>query len=296
MKSGKLIDPRVLARLSNMRLRARTVVEGFIAGLHQSPFRGSSLDFAHHREYVPGDEPRNLDWKIFARTDRYFVKQFQEETNLKAYIFLDSSASMGYASQGISKLQYAIYLASALAYLIIRQKDSVGLALFDERLKDYIPPRSCLSHLSVIFRILENTSASKSTRIKDVLTDFGKHIKRRGLIIVISDFMDDEYNVLESLRYYRYRKHEVIVFHVLDPAELEFPFNDMVNFHDSETGEQMLTYPDIIRDSYKEQMSRFIEHYKLKARESDIDYWQIDTSVPLDFSLGAYLSRRQLIK
>ncbi len=288
------LDPLILTKISNMFLRARFVVEGFIAGLHQSPFRGFSLQFAQHREYAPGDELKHLDWKVYGKTDRYCVKQYQEETNLKAYIILDCSASMGYgSSSNLSKFQYGSYLTASLAYLMLRQQDSVGLVTFDEIIKDYIPPRSNRAHLSMILGKLESLLPSGKTKISAVLKKMEQYIKRRGLIILISDFFDEQEEVLKSLKYFHFKKHEIIVFHLLDDSELEFPFEGLVLFEDIEKGTKVLTYPEVIKKRYEDSINHFVESYKLKCRENGIDYCFIRTSTPLDYALGIYLVKRQ---
>ncbi len=290
------IDPLVVAKLSTMLLRARFVVEGFIAGLHQSPYRGFSLEFAQHREYSPGDETKHVDWKVYGRKDKYFVKQYQEETNLKAYILLDRSASMGYRSQGISKLQYGSYLGASLAFLMLKQQDSVGLATFDEGIKKYIPPCQSKGHLSLILEELENLVPSSRTGINRALQELGQYTKRRGLIILISDLLDEQEEVLKALKYFRFKKHELIVFHLLDHTEMELPFKGALWLEDMENGKRILTHPEIIQEKYKRLVKEFIEAYKLSCLRSDIDYCLIDTKTPLDFALGAYLARRKMLR
>lgn len=290
------IDPLIVAKLSTILLKARFVVEGFIAGLHQSPYKGFSLEFAQHREYSPGDETRHIDWKVYGRKDKYFVKQYQEETNLKGYILLDRSASMGYRSKGITKLQYGSYLAASLAFLMLRQQDSVGLATFDERIKKYIPPRQSKGHLSLILKELENLVPSSQTGINRSLRELGQYTKRRGLIILISDLLDEQEKVLNALKYFRFKKHEVIVFHLLDPAELELPFTNVLWLEDMENKKRVLTHPGIIREKYKNVIKEFVETYKLSCLRSDIDYCLMDTKTPLDFALGAYLARRKMLR
>ncbi|GAI18657.1 unnamed protein product, partial [marine sediment metagenome] len=273
-------------KLSTMLLKARFVVEGFIAGLHQSPYRGFSLEFAQHREYSPGDETRHIDWKVYGRKDKYFVKQYQEETNLKGYILLDRSASMGYKSKEITKLQYGSYLAASLAFLMLKQQDSVGLVTFDERIKKYIPPRQSKGHLSLILEELEKLVPSSQTGINRSLQELGQYTKRRGLIILISDLLDEQEKVLNALKYFRFKKHEVIVFHLLDPAEMELPFTNVLWLEDMENGKRVLTHPQIIREKYKSVVKEFVETYKLSCLRSDIDYCLMDTKTPLDFALG----------
>ena len=296
VSSFSYIDPLVVAKLSTMLLRARFVVEGFIAGLHQSPYKGFSLEFAQHREYSPGDETRHVDWKVYGRKDKYFVKQYQEETNLKGYVLLDRSASMGYKSEGISKLQYGSFLGASLAYLMLRQQDSVGLATFDERIKKYIPPRQSMAHLSLILEELENLVPSSRTGINQSLRELGQYTKRRGLIILISDLLDEQEEVIKALKYFRFKKHEVIVFHLLDQAELEFPFSSVLWLEDMEDGKRVLTHPEIIREKYKRLVKEFTETYKLNCLRSDIDYCLINTRTPLDLALGTYLARRKMLR
>jgi len=279
-----------------MLLRARFVVEGFISGMHQSPFRGHSLEFAQHREYSSGDELKHMDWKVYAKSDRYYVKQYQEETNLRCYLLLDKSASMGYGSAGVSKLRYGSFIAASLSYLMIRQQDSVGLVTFDGRIRTYIPSRQSGAHLSVIMKELENISPSSDTGIGKSLNELGQYTKKRGLIIVISDLFDNEDEVLKAVKYFRFRKHEVIIFHVLDKEELDLPRGDMLLFEDMENGEKLLSRPDIIRKEYGRLMNGFIEKYKLNCRDSDIDYCLVDTSSPLDYTLGLYLAKREKVK
>lgn len=290
------IDPLIVAKLSTMFLKARFVVEGFIAGLHQSPYRGFSLEFAQHREYSPGDETRHIDWKVYGRKDKYFVKQYQEETNLKGYILLDRSASMGYKSKEITKLQYGSYLAASLAFLMLKQQDSVGLVTFDERIKKYIPPRQSKGHLSLILEELEKLVPSSQTGINRSLQELGQYTKRRGLIILISDLLDEQEKVLNALKYFRFKKHEVIVFHLLDPAEMELPFTNVLWLEDMENGKRVLTHPQIIREKYKSVVKEFVETYKLSCLRSDIDYCLMDTKTPLDFALGTYLARRKMLR
>lgn len=223
----KFLDPLVVSKLSNLELRARLVVEGFIAGLHKSPYKGFSVEFAEHRQYMPGDPIKNIDWKVYARRDRIYVKEFEEETNLRVYLLVDSSASMGYSSATrVSKLNYSCSLAAALSYLMLRQQDSVGLLTFTSQIKTYIPPRSSKSHLRVILTELNKLSAGETTNVSKSLELLARRIRRRGLIILFSDLMDNQQAVLTGLKHFRHRKHEVIVFHVLDESEIDFPFDD----------------------------------------------------------------------
>lgn len=288
----RFLQPEVISKLSNLELKARLVVEGFIIGLHRSPYHGFSVEFAEHRQYMAGDPIRNIDWKIFAKSDRYYVKEFEEETNLKAYILLDASASMGYTSSKISKLEYSRYLAASLTYLMLKQRDSVGLLVFDEGIRRYIPPKAARSHLNIILKELDSAEASEKTDVGGAFHELAERIKRRGLIIVISDLFDEPDRLLVGLKHFRHKKHEVIVFHVLDPYEKDFSYSREAKFIDMETGEEILTNPWQVRGSYKERLGNFITDFRRECRESMIDYFPIDTSVSFDKALFAYLGKR----
>lgn len=274
-------------------MKARLVVEGFIAGLHRSPYHGFSVEFAEHRQYMPGDPLRNIDWKVYGKTDRYFVKEFEEETNLKAYLLLDISGSMGYSSNGINKLEYGSYLCAALSYLMLKQRDSVGLVIFDQKIKKYIPPKSTLSHLHNILRELDKLSPSEPTNISSTLHQMAEKIKRRGLIILLSDLFDQPEEIISGLKHFRHKKHEVIVFHILDPKEQSFAFENEAVFKDLETNEEIMTSPWQIRKEYQERLKELLNRYTLECRESMIDYVLLDTSVPFDRALFSYLNKRQ---
>jgi uncharacterized protein (DUF58 family) len=287
------LDPTVIAKLSHISLKARYIVEGTIAGLHKSPYHGFSVEFSEHREYVEGDEIRHIDWKLYGKSDKYYVKQFEEESNLRCYLLLDSSNSMGYSSDGkMTKLEYGSYIAASLAYLMVKQGDAVGLLTFDEDIADFVPPRSKLSHIKVIHDKLENLKPSNKTNISKALSDLAKNIRRRGLIIVISDLFDDPKQVLGSLKHFRYRKHEVVVFQILDKAELEFPFSDFILFEDMESDLKVMADSKAIRDEYLSRIRSFIDEFQDNCRKNRIDYALFDTSVPLDVALATYLLHR----
>jgi uncharacterized protein (DUF58 family) len=287
-------DPLVLAKISTMTLRARHVVEGLLSGLHQSPYRGYSVEFAEHREYVPGDEIRRIDWKAYGRFDRYFVKEYEEETNLRAYVLLDASASMDYGSEGIRKFDYGCYLAVSLAYLMLRQGDDVGLLTFGEQVQRYIPPRSGLKHMQALTSLLEATQPHGETHLDQVLRDVASKIKKRGMIILISDLFDTPDLVVRALQYFRHRRNEVIVFHLLDNNELTFPFERLTVFEDLEDAQhRILADPRAIREAYMQQVQRFIEEYRSACRRERIDYNLFPTTTPLDVALTRYLARRQ---
>lgn len=278
-----------------MDLRARLVVEGFITGLHKSPYHGFSVEFAEHRQYMPGDEIKHVDWKVYGKTDRFYVKQFEEETNLKCYILIDASASMGYASNGVSKLEYASYLAGALTYLMIRQRDAAGLIVFDDRIRKYLPPKSVTTYLYQILKELELTQSSSKTNISLALHQMAERVKRRGLIIVLSDLFDDPHKVISGLRHFRHKKNEVIVFHIMDPLELSFEFKNDAVFKDLETGEELSTQPWHIRQEYQQEVQQFIKNYKKVCRENNVDYVNLSTAEDYDRALFEYLLKRKRI-
>ncbi len=292
----KYLKPEVISRLQPFNLKARLVVEGFITGLHKSPYHGFSVEFAEHRQYMPGDDLKHIDWKIYGRTNRHYVKQYEEETNLKCTLIVDSSASMKYASPGnISKFEYASYLAGALAYLMTKQQDAVGLATYDSEVRTYMPPRSRGSFIQEILRTLDNTTPSNETGTAQALDRLAERISRRGLIIIISDFFDDTASILAALKHFRHKKHEVIAFQVLDPRELDFNFGSDAIFKDLETAEEMTTQPFQIQQAYIETMAAFTEELKRECRTRSIDYMLLNTSEPFDKAMVHYLSRRQRI-
>jgi uncharacterized protein (DUF58 family) len=287
-------DPLVLAKISTMTLRARHVVEGLLSGLHQSPYRGYSVEFAEHREYVPGDEIRRIDWKAYGKFDRYFVKEYEEETNLRAYLLLDASASMDYGSDTIRKFDYGCYLAVSLAYLMLRQGDDVGLITFGAQVQQYIPPRAGLKHMQAVTSVLEATQPDGETHLDEVLREVAGKIKKRGMIIILSDLFDTPDMVMHALKYFRHRRNEVIVFHLLDKNELEFPFERLTVFEDMETpNHRVLAEPRAIREAYLRQVQSFIEEYRRACRRELIDYNLFPTTTPLDVALTRYLAQRQ---
>ena len=290
----QFLDPAVIARLAHLDVRARLVVEGFIAGMHRSPFHGFSVEFAEHRPYMQGDPLKNLDWKVWARSDRYLVKQYTEETNLRCHLLVDLSGSMGFRSEraAMSKLEYAQSLAGALAYLMLHQQDAVGTLLFAEKPLRYIPARAMRSHLDVVLKTLGAAEPQGRTHLGPVLHELAERIKRRGLVILCSDLMDQPNEVLSGLQHFRHRNHEVIVFHILDPDEVEFPYTDTATFVDMETEQRLTTEPWEIAKRYRERLTEWKEFYKRNCRERRIDYVQIDTRTPFDRALLAYLEKR----
>ena len=289
----KYLHPETVAKLDNMALRARLVVEGYIIGQHKSPYHGFSVEFAEHRAYGPGDEIRHIDWKLYCKTDRYYVKQYEEETNLKAYILLDTSRSMKYTSGKVTKLDYGSYLSAALSYLMLNQHDGIGLILFDEKIRKFIPPRSTSSHLNTVLLNLEKPEIGSDTAISMVLHEMAERIKKRGLVILISDLMDDQDSILSGLKHFRHNKQEVILFHILDRKELDFEFNTRTRFKDMESGSQLTTEPWHIKKAYKKRILRLQDKYKKQCREQLIDYVPLFTDQSLDIALNSYLNKRQ---
>ena len=293
------LDPEILSRLSRLDLVARLVVEGYITGLHRSPYHGFSVEFLEHRQYMPGDPLRDIDWKALARTDRLYIKRYEEETNAKIYLLLDVSGSMDFKSAGaMSKFDYGRCLSAALAYLMLRQRDAVGLMLFRDRVETYVPPRSVQSHLHVLLKEMSHASPESDTQMAPAFHDLAERLSRRGLVVVISDLLDDVDEVLAGLRHFRHRGHEVIVFHVLDRRERDLKFKSRTDtrFVDLEDAEQQLnTQPWHIQAQYQKMMDDLVRTYTYRCAEAGIDYALIDTSTPFDVALSRYLvSRKRL--
>lgn len=289
----KYLDPEVVGKLKGMELKARMVVEGFIAGLHKSPYHGFSVEFAEHRQYMPGDNIRDIDWKVYAKSDRYYIKQYEEETNLKAYLLLDCSASMGYSSGETIKLDYSSLLAASLSFMMLKQRDAVGLVTFDDKIRKYIPPRSKSGHMHVLLSELANQTASDKTDIAVALHEMAERISRRGLIVIFSDLLDDPDKIISGLKHFRHKKHEVILFHILDPRERDFAFPTEAVFKDLETGEELTTLPWQIKKHFQKATRDFSERIASECRQSRIDYHLIDTATPFDLALYAFLAKRE---
>ena len=290
----KYLDPETVSKLKGMELKARMVVEGFIAGLHKSPYHGFSVEFAEHRQYMPGDNIRDIDWKVYAKSDRYYIKQYEEETNLKAYLLMDCSASMAYRSgDRIPKLDYAGLLAGALSYMMLRQRDAVGLVTFDETIRRYIPPRSKSGHLHVLLTEVAAQTPSLKTNIATALHEMAERIKRRGLVILLSDLLDEADQIISGLKHFRYNQHEVIVFHILDPRERDFAFPREAIFKDMETGEEITTLPYQMKKHFSQAVTAFADQIAYACRQSNIDYHPIDTAMPFDKALYAFLAKRE---
>ncbi len=289
-----ILQPDVISRIENLELRAKLVVEGFIAGLHRSPYHGFSVEFAEHRQYMPGDDIKHVDWKVFGRTDRYYIKQYEEETNLKTYLIVDASRSMAFRSENHpTKYEYATSVAAALAYLMVRQRDAVGLGIFDEAIRSFLPPRSKQSYLKMLFKTLIDTQPGNKTGTGVSLHRMAERIKRRGLVIIFSDLFDDPDEVLGALKHFRHNRNEVIVMQVLDPSERSFAFGIDAVFQDMETEEKMTTQPYHIQKAYQDEMRRFLDRYKRECREQAVDYVLLDTATPFDVALFQYLNKRK---
>ncbi len=287
------IDPSVLARFGRLELLARLVVEGVMSGMHKSPFKGFSVEFAEHRQYGPGDEIRHIDWRAFGKTDRYYVKEYEEETNLKAYLVVDTSGSMGYAGRTMAKFEYARQLAAALAYLMISQRDAVGLVTFDTAIRAMIPARSAPNHFSILCKTLSDSTIGGETPLSGILHNLAERIRRRGLVIVLSDGFDDVDQLTNALRHLRHRRHEVLFFHVLAPEEEEFPFRRPSRFRNLENLDHSLRVdPAAMRAAYLEKFNAFCSTLKERIAAMGADYHRVSTAVPHDRTLLDYLAAR----
>ncbi|MGD9486887.1 MAG: DUF58 domain-containing protein [Calditrichaceae bacterium] len=293
---NKFLDPKVLSALSNLELVARRVVEGYLTGLHKSPFHGFSVEFSQHRPYMSGDSLRFVDWKVYGRTDRFYIKQYEEETNLRCYIVLDISNSMNYGSAGIKKSAYATYLSASLAYLMMKQRDATGLVLFDEEIRQLLPPRSVFSYLNTLLKAMESAAPGKDTDIGFVLHQIAERFNRRGLVILISDLLDDPAKIVEGLKHFRHNQHEVLVFHILDEQEQSFSFSGDVLFEDMESGERIKTQPWYIRESYKENFSKYLDYFRQEFSNNRIDYQLLNTNTPFNKALTEYLIKRKRMR
>jgi uncharacterized protein (DUF58 family) len=289
----RFLDPAVLARLGTMELKARTVVEGLLAGLHRSPYKGFSVEFAEYRQYLPGDDLSAVDWKVYARSDRHYIKRFEEETNLECHLLLDVSASMGYrGSAPLTKLEYGSVLAGSLAYLMNRQRDATGLIAFDDRIRFRLPAATRPGHLHALLLALERLEPGAGSDAARPLNHLAEALLKRSLVIVISDLLDDAASVVRSLKHLRVRGTEVVVFQVLDPDELTFPFREAARFRDLETGARVMADPSAVRAGYLRELEALTETYRRELRGAGVDYLQLDTSQPLDLALLSYLSAR----
>jgi uncharacterized protein (DUF58 family) len=291
------LEPEVVSKIGRLDVIARLVVEGFITGLHRSPYHGFSVEFSEHRPYMQGDPLRHVDWKALAKTDRLYVKRYEEETNLKSYLLLDASGSMGFQEGGsMTKFRYACCLASALAYLMLRQRDAVGLMVFRDRALTYVPPRSVQSHLHVLLKEIGRFQPQEGTRMAPTFHELAERLSRRGLVIVLSDLLDDGDEVLNGLRHFRHRGHEVLALQILDPRErdLEFESRAETRFYDLESrDDQLQTQPWHVQDEYRRLMDELLRKYTYGCGDAGIDYALLDTATPFDQALSQYLIRRR---
>jgi uncharacterized protein (DUF58 family) len=292
-RTRQFLDPAVVARLGTLELRARTIVEGFLTGLHRSPFKGFSVEFAEYRQYIPGDDLSTIDWKVYARSDRHYVKKFEEETNLDCHILLDISGSMGYGSRGLTKFEYAQCLAASLAYLMNRQRDGVGLTAFDDGIVGMLPASARPGHLRALLVTLERLKLGQKTNVSKPLHQLASGISKRGMVVLISDLLDDAERVVRGLKHFQFRGTDVVVFHVLDPHELEFPFERAARFEDIETDAEVLAVPAVVRQHYVEAMQALIDRYKRELGAAGIDYHLLTTADPLEIALMQYRSTRE---
>jgi uncharacterized protein (DUF58 family) len=289
----KYLNPQVLASLEGLDLQARMVVEGYVAGMHPSPYHGFSVEFAEHREYVPGDDIRHVDWKVWSKTDKLYLKQYEEETNLLLYLLLDTSESMSYASgQNVTKLQYAQFIAAALGYMVLQQQDSVGLATFDDMVRRYLKPAGQPSHLKELLHVMDITPAREKSDLGVVFHDLAERFKKRGVVAIFSDLFDDVGRVVAGLKHFRHRRHEVIVFHILDPAELEFPFRETTLFKGMEGLPEVLTEPHALRRAYQAEIGAYLTEMRRGCQMINIDYVPLRTDQELDTALSSYLASR----
>jgi uncharacterized protein (DUF58 family) len=286
------LDPQTIATMRSLELHARQVVEGYLSGMHRSPYHGFAVEFAQHREYVPGDDIRHIDWKVFGRAERFYLKQYEQDTNLVCWMLVDSSESMRYGSAGVSKYDLACRAAAALAYLTVSQTDSVGLATFDSQVRHFLRPASQPSHFKECLRILSGGPGGEKTNLGATLHDLAERIRRRGLVLLFSDLFDDENEIVSGLQHLRYGRHEVVVFHVLDAAELDFPFSESTLFRGLEGLPELLTDPRGVRDSYLENLRRFMAAVERGCRNQNIDYVLLRTDAEIGPALAAYLAKR----
>jgi uncharacterized protein (DUF58 family) len=289
------LDPVVLARLEGLQLRATRIVEGYVSGLHRSPFQGFSVEFAEHREYAPGDDLRYVDWKVFGKTDKVYLKQYEEETNLIAYLVLDTSESMRYQSSGapLSKLEYGQCATAAIAYLVVRQQDSVGLVTFDDQIRCWIRPGSSATHLKQIVHSLQQSEGTRKTATGPIFHELAERFTRRGIVFIVSDLFDNPESMLAGLKHFRHRRHDVVVVQLLDPAELDFPFQQATLFRGLEGAGDLLVEPAQLRRAYQQEIERFTALVRAGCLAQQADYLLVRTDQPLDIVLSSYFARRK---
>lgn len=288
----KYLDPEMISKLKSLDFVSRLVTTGTVSGVHKSLRKGYNIEFSEYKSYVPGMDIRHIDWKVYGKRDRFYIKQFDEDTSVKAYLVLDKSNSMGYKSGRLTKLEYAAYLATSIAYLLIAQQDAVGLVACDDKILKHIPPRSSPAHLEEMLTYLDGVVPSSTTDLSKTLNDLALAVKTRSLFIIMSDLFDEQENVIKALKRLLCRHHEVIIFHVIDRNEIDFNFKDALLFEDMETSEKMQTHPALLRRSYKKAIDQFIGFYRNKLYETNIDYILSVTSDPYEVTLGNYLEKR----
>jgi uncharacterized protein (DUF58 family) len=290
--SKEYLHPDAIRRIASMELRARNIVEGFMAGMHRSPYFGQSVEFVQHRQYTPGDDLRHIDWKVWSRQDKLYIKQYEEDTSLRCTLLLDASASMSYGNGALNKFDYAATVCACLAYLTLRQQDAVGLTVFDQRIQSRLPWRSSRSHLQAIYRSLQQTTPKDKTDLKQVFREISETYPKRSLMVVASDFLGGEAQTLKSLAALKHAGHDILVFHIMDDDELDFPFNDATRFEGMESADQLTCNPRALRDGYLESLQRFLDRVRHACASAQIDYQLIRTSRSLDAALTAYLATR----
>lgn len=288
-----LLKPAEMAKLSRMALQSRYVVEGNLAGRHRSPMIGLGGEFADHRDYVPGDDPKFIDWKVLGRTDRYYIRRFENETNLRVYLAVDGSASMQYGSGSLTKFQYACHLAAAIGYVVVKARDSVGLYLYDEKIHTRTATKNSVGHLSDMCRLLLQHKPTKKTRTASALHQIAESIQRRAMIVLLSDLFDEEKQVTDALAHFRKNGHDVLVLHILDPMEIDLSFKRGGEFIDLETGERLVVDPRGVADAYREALGAFLDMYRRRCSEMKVDYRLVNTSEPPDVFVNAYLHERR---
>ncbi len=288
---ARFVDPKVLARIGNLELVARSVVDGFINGLHRSPYFGASVDFAEHRGYVPGDDIRRVDWRLYARTDRYYIKEYEADSNSNFAVLLDVSKSMGFGSEGLTKLDYSRMLAGCLTYLVHKQRDRVGLVAFDSDIVEFVPPSA--KHMDTVLHVLDRLKPARPGSLREPMNKIAEHFGRRGLLVLISDLYEEPDALLEAIGPLRFRGHDMIVFHVMDRAELDFEYADPSAFEDLESGEQIPIVPEALAGQYRELVQAHITGLTERFSANRIDYTLVNTSAPLDHALFSYLSTRE---
>ena len=288
------LRPDVIQQVQRLDLKARFIVEGFISGLHSSPFQGFSVEFSEHRKYTPGDDIRQIDWNVFAKTDRYYIKKFEAETNLECHLLVDCSKSMGYAAGGrMTKMDYTICLAAALGYMMVHQQDAVGLVTFDEKIRTFLPPKSSMAHLTNLLGTLARTAPAAGTNLAPAIHEVAERVRKRGLIILLSDLLADQEDVIEALHHLKFRGHDLIIFQVLDHSEVDFDFDGQIRFEEPESGDHVNADPQAIRAAYQAELQAFIDEYRNQCLSIRADFVTVDNSMTFDKALVEFLAQRQ---